>query len=296
MFFTADGFVRFPELGVEIEHLADGIEVFGIHISYYGILIACAMLFGLIITEYLAKKSGQNPELYLDFAITAIVAGILGARAVYVIQRWSYFKTAPGEIFSLSSGGLSFFGALLAAFFAAYLFCKRKKYDLWKLCDTAIIGVLFGQIIGRWGDFFNRDLLGTYSDGILAMQIEARDVDAEMLMLSRASLTGMDGVLQVHPVFLYEIIWNVVLFILLLVVNCRKKFSGQIFSIYLFGYGMIRFLTEFIRVDAARTRMPRTWFTWGHIASAAVMIAGIVLFVLHYLKYRKGVCSREKKH
>lgn len=285
MIITADGSVRFPELGLDIEHLTTGIELFGLHISFYGILIACAMLLGLLLTKYLAKKSGQNTELYLDFAIFAIVAGIAGARAAYVIQRWSYFKEAPKEILSLSGGGLSFFGALAAALLVAWLFCKRKKYDMRRLCDTAIVGVLLGQIVGRWGDFFNRDMLGTYSEGLLAMQVEARDVNAETLLLSRQALVGSDF-LQVHPVFLYEIIGNIILFALLLVFYRYKKFPGQVFYTYLLGYGAVRFFTEFFKADTVHLRLASLEINGGQLAAAVLMLIGAALLLHGFLKYR----------
>ncbi len=285
MVITADGSVRFPELGLDIEHLTTGIELFGLHISFYGILIACAMLFGLLLTKYLAKKSGQSMELYLDFAIFAIIAGIAGARAVYVLQRWSYFKEAPKEILSLSNGGLSFLGALLAAFLVAWLFCKRKKYELKKLCDTAIVGVLLGQIIGRWRDFFNRDMLGTYSEGLFAMQVEARDVNAETLLLSRQAFVGSDF-LQVHPVFLYEIIGNIVLFALLIILYQHKKFSGQVFYTYLLGYGLIRFVTEFFKADKVRLQVASFEINGGQLAAAVMMLVGAGFLIRGFIKYR----------
>lgn len=278
MWVVADGSVRFPELGLEIEHLADGIEIFGIHISFYGILIAFAMLVGLLLTEYIAKKSNQNAELYLDFAIFAILSGIVGARAGYVLFHWERFREVPEEILRLQNGGLSFFGGLFAGLFAAWLFCRRRKYEFLKLCDTAVAGVLAGQIIGRWGDFFNRDMIGTYSGGLLAMQVEAQDVDAELLSLSRASFIGQDTFLQVHPVFLYEILWNVALFVVLVVLFRYKKFSGEVFFTYLFGYGLVRFWTEFLRVD--KVRMVSVSISGGHIVAAAVMTAGL-FFLVH---------------
>lgn len=286
MVITADGSVRFPELGLDIEHLTTGIELFGLHISFYGILIACAMLLGLLLTKYLAKKSGQNTELYLDFAIFAIISGIVGARATYVIRQWSYYKEVPKEIFSLSGGGLSFLGALTAAFFVAWLFCKKKKCDLRKLCDTAIIGVLLGQIVGRWGDFFNRNMLGTYSEGLLSMQVEARDVNAETLLLSGQSLVGSD-LLQVHPVFLYEIIGNIVLFVLLLILYRYKKFPGQVFYTYLLGYGIIRFFTEFFKVDTVYLQLASFQINAAQLVAAVLMLVGAVLLLRGVLKYRR---------
>lgn len=293
MVFTADGSVRFPELGLDIEHLTTGIELFGLHISFYGMLIACAMLLGLLLTKYLAKKSGQSMELYLDFAIFAIIAGIAGARTAYVMQRWSYFKEAPKEILSLSNGGLSFLGALAAAFLVAWLFCKRKKYELKKLCDTAIAGVLLGQIVGRWGDFFNRDMLGTYSEGLLAMQVEAKDVDAETLLLSRQAFVGPDF-LQVHPVFLYEIIGNIVLFVFLLILYRYQKFSGEIFYTYLLGYGGIRFVTEFFKADTVRLQFVSFEINSGQLAAAAMMSAGAAFLVRGFLKYRSKEQAKPK--
>lgn len=241
--------IRFPKLGWEISNLPEYINLFGLKISFYGILIACAMLFGLLLTEHLAKRTKQNKEFYLDFAIRAIVAGIIGARTGYVVVRWSEYKNMAAQMFSLRNGGLSFFGAVIAVLIVAYFYCKRKKYSITELCDTMVPGVLLGQLIGRWGDFFNRDMLGSFSDGLLSMQIDVRDVDANLLLMEKAAVVEQNSYLQMHPVFLYEILWNLVLFAGILIYFKHRKFSGEIAYLYLFGYGLMRFLTEFIRLD-----------------------------------------------
>lgn len=291
MFFMSDGSVRFPQLGLEMEHLSKGIVIFGIHISFYGLLLACAMLLGLLLTEYLAKKSKQNPELYLEFAIFAIISGILGARLFYVIQHWTYYKQTPQEIFSLRSDGLSFFGGLLAGFFCACFFCKRKKYDVWRLCDTAVIGVLLGQIIGRWGDFFNRDIIGTPSDGFFAMQLETKDINAGLQKISLASMPGGEGIVQVHPIFLYEILWNMLLFVIVFIVHTKKSFRGQIFSLYLFGYGLIRFLTEFVRADAVTFELVGHKIRLGHLGGGLAVLTGMLLYLYFYLIHTEKIKS-----
>lgn len=275
--------IRFPKLGWEIGNLPEHINVFGIQISFYGILIACAMLCGLLVTEHLAKRTKQNSELYLDFAIRAIVAGIFGARTAYVIVHWAEYKQMPAQMFSLKNGGLSFFGAIIAVMLVAYFYCKRKKFSLMELCDTVAPGVLLGQIIGRFGDFFNRDLLGSYSNGPFAMQVNIRDVDAKMLMLQKASLVEQNTYLQMHPVFIYEIAWNLVLLLILMLRYKKRTFCGEIFYLYLFGYGLIRFLTEFIRLDAIH--LGDTWLTGGMVVALAIILYAVVAYIRTLLNF-----------
>jgi len=290
----ADGAVRFPGLKVGVEHLMEGIEIFGIHISFFGMLVALSLFLGLVIAEGLARKTEQNTEDYLDLGIRVIVGGVISARVTYIISHWSYYKFQPQEMFSLTQGGMSFLGALSAGLLISFVYCRKRKISWLKTCDTALIGVVAAQIIGRAGDFFSRSTLGTYSDGALAMQVAIEDVDMQPMVMSRASSKMFVGnFIQVHPVFLYEIILLLLLYAVMAVVHKKQKMNGLVLAFYLIGYGMIRFATEFIRLDSVRAI--------GGVLSlehlVALLIAGFGVWVLiDCLKRQRTELKNLPKH
>lgn len=129
------------------------------------------MVAGLLLARYLAKKSGQDPELYLDFLIYALIFAIIGARLYYVTFSWDQYKNDWTEIFNLRNGGLAIYGGVIGAVLTAIIYCKIKRYSLLELMDTAMPGLILGQAIGRWGNFFNQEAFGGYTDNIFAMRL-----------------------------------------------------------------------------------------------------------------------------
>ncbi len=277
MYLTVDGSVKFPGLGITFEHLIEGFNVFGFHISLSGILIAVALLVGLFLTEHLAKKTGQNPELYLDLAIYLVIAGIIGARIGYIITHWEVFSNGMENVFNISTG-MSFSGAIIAGLIVSLFYCKSRKYSWLKVCDTLTPGILFGQVLGVIGQFLERSVLGTYSDGIFAMQVDIEDVDMQLMKMSRSSSLVVQGdFLQVHPITLYELILFFILFIALIILFFKSKIKGIVIAIYLIMYGGIRFFTEFIRLDARKTIGGR--ISLEHIFSIGLILFGGLLLV-----------------
>ena len=277
MYLVANGPVKFPGLGITIEHLIEGFDVFGFHISLSGILIAVALLVGLFFTERLAKRTGQNPEIYLDLAIYLVISGVIGARVGYIITHWELFSSGMEHIFNISTG-MSFSGAVIAGLIVSFVYCKSRKYSWLKVCDTLVPGILFGQLIGVIGQFLERSVLGTYSDGILAMQVDIQDVDAHTMMMSRSSIGMIQGeFLQVHPITLYELILFFLLFIILIILFFKNRINGIVIAIYLIIYGGVRFFTEFIRLDARKTI--GGIISLEHIVSFVLILFGVLLLV-----------------
>ena len=273
---TTGGPVNFPGLGLNFDKLIEGFTVFGVHISLTGILIAAAMFLGLFITECLARKSGQNPEHYLDLAIRVVLAGIVGARTGYVLSHWQYFITDQGSVFDITDGGLSAAGAIIAGLIVSFLYCRQKKLSWLQVCDTALPGVLTGQVLATAGGFFGRKMLGTYSDGMFAMQVALQDVDAKALKLGRAAGPMVQGnFLQVHPVAIYETAILLVLLLLLLVLRKIKNFDGMVLVVYLIGYGGMVFAMEFIRLDSQK--IFESAFSVEHMVAAGVILMGILV-------------------
>ena len=244
--------IRFVHLGITIEHLKSSISVFGFRIAFYGIIIGIGMLAGIWIAQSDAKRRGQDPELYLDFALYAIICSIIGARIYYVIFEWDYYKENLLQIFNLRAGGLAIYGGVIAGAITMIVYTRVKKVSFFSMADTGVLGLVTGQIIGRWGNFFNCEAFGGYTDSLLAMRIRRSLVNDNMLnadVLSHKIVENGGEFIQVHPTFLYESCWNLCLLIFMLWFRKYKKYDGQMFWIYLLGYGTGRFWIESLRTD-----------------------------------------------
>ena len=244
--------IRFVHLGITIEHLKSSISVFGFRIAFYGIIIGIGMLAGIWIAQSDAKRRGQDPELYLDFALYAIICSIIGARIYYVIFEWDYYKENLLQIFNLRAGGLAIYGGVIAGAITMIVYTRVKKVSFFSMADTWVLGLVTGQIIGRWGNFFNCEAFGGYTDSLLAMRIRRSLVNDNMLnadVLSHKIVENGVEFIQVHPTFLYESCWNLCLLIFMLWFRKYKKYDGQMFWIYLLGYGTGRFWIESLRTD-----------------------------------------------
>lgn len=245
--------ISFVHLGITIEKLKNSIDVFGFRIAYYGIIIAIGMLLGMWVASVDAKRRGQNPDLYMDFAMYAIIFAILGARIYYVIFSWDLYKNDIWQIFNIRGGGLAIYGGVIGAVLTLFVYVKIKKESFLSMADTGVLGLITGQIVGRFGNFFNAEAFGSYTDNLFAMQIRKDIVGANMLggdVLSHlVQVQGVDYI-QVHPTFLYESMWNLMVLIFMLFYRKHKKFDGEIFFIYLLGYGLGRVWIEGLRTDS----------------------------------------------
>ena len=244
--------INFPHLHIYLNHVIKTISIGSFDIAMYGIIIACGMLAGLGVACRMAKKTGQDPDTYYDLALVAIICSLIGARIYYVVFRWDLYKDNLIDIFKIRQGGLAIYGGVIAAIITTFLFAKKKKLKFSLLCDTAGLGLITGQIIGRWGNFFNREAFGGYTDSFFAMQlpvsaVRTSDMTDELLAHTKI----IDGIeyISVHPTFLYESLWNLVLLIILIAYTKHKKFDGEIFLLYLLGYGVGRFWIESLRTD-----------------------------------------------
>lgn len=245
--------IYFPHLGIGVEHLGNSISVFGFRIAYYGIIIGIGMLMGVLIASFDYKRRGEKVEDIEDLALYSIIFAILGARAYYVIFEWDYYSQHLGEILNLRQGGLAIYGGILTGILCCILFCRRRKVKFFSIADSAVLGLLTGQSIGRWGNFFNAEAFGRYTDSLLAMRIKESIVNPNMLnenVLTHAIRLGDEMFIQVHPTFFYESVWNLCTLIFLLITGPKKKFTGQVFWEYLMFYGIGRFWIEGLRTDS----------------------------------------------
>ena len=244
--------IRFVHLGITINHLKSSISVFGFRIAFYGIIIGIGMLAGLWIAQSDAKRRGQDPDIYLDFALYGIIFAIIGARLYYVIFEWDYYKNNLLQIFNLRAGGLAIYGGVIAGTITMIVYTRMKKVSFFSMADTGVLGLVTGQIIGRWGNFFNCEAFGGYTDSLLAMRIRRALVNDNMLnadVLSHKIVENGVEYIQVHPTFFYESCWNLCLLLFMLWFRRYKKYDGQMLWIYLLGYGIGRFWIESLRTD-----------------------------------------------
>lgn len=241
--------IRFPNLGLEFNP-GKYINLPFIDIAYYGILVGIGMLAGFAITLYGAKRTKQNVDDYWDIVTYILISAIVGARIYYVIFQWEYYSQNLLEIFNLRQGGLAVYGGIILCAITLLIYTRKKNLNFWLMADTFAPGLVMGQIIGRWGNFFNREAFGGYTDGLFAMQIPVAESNGvTMELLEKAIEINGEPFIQVHPTFLYESLWNLMIFIILLLYRSHKKFDGEVFAVYAIGYGIGRAIIEVLRTD-----------------------------------------------
>ena len=280
--------IRFPHLGIEIASLGKGITIGGFTIAFYGMIIAFGMVMGYLMTAFQAKRTGQEPDLYLDLALWDIVFAVIGARIYYVIFTWDYYKDNLLQIFNTRGGGLAIYGGVIAGVITTIIFGKVRKQNFFQLLDTACIGLITGQIIGRWGNFCNREAFGGYTNGLFAMQLKQSDVAASNLthsVLKHAVEINGTRYIQVHPTFLYESLWNIGVLIILLLFTKHRKYNGQIFLIYLLGYGLGRVWIEGLRTD--QLIFFGTGVAVSQVLSGVLVVASAAILIYRFVKDRQ---------
>ena len=284
--------IAFPNIGIYIPHLPKGITIGGFTIAFYGMIIAVGMLSGLWLACHQAQRTGQKKEVYTDFAIYAIIFSLIGARLYYVAFSWENYKNDLLQIFNTRGGGMAIYGAVIAAILTAIIYCKVKKYNFFLLADTAVGGLVLGQIIGRYGNFFNREAFGEYTNSLFAMRLRVDQVNpANITELMRSHMTTIDGVqyIQVHPTFLYESLWNILVLVLILVFTTKKKFNGEIFLLYLVGYALGRVWIEGLRTD--QLQIGSTGIAVSQVLSGAIVVVGVVVWICVRRKLGKRILT-----
>lgn len=280
--------IRFPHLGIEIASLGKGITIGGFTIAFYGMIIAFGMVMGYLMTAFQAKRTGQEPDLYLDLALWDIVFAVIGARIYYVVFSWNYYKDNLLQIFNTRGGGLAIYGGVIAGVITTIIFGKVRKQNFFQLLDTACVGLITGQIIGRWGNFCNREAFGGYTNGLFAMQLKESDVASSNLTHAVLKhIVEIDGTryIQVHPTFLYESLWNVGVLIILLLFTKHRKYNGQIFLIYLLGYGLGRVWIEGLRTD--QLIFFGTGVAVSQVLSGVLVAVSAAILIYQYVKGRQ---------
>ena len=217
-----------------------------------------------------------------------MIFAIIGARAYYVIFSWDMYKDDLLSILNIRQGGLAIYGGVIAAVITVLIFARIKKLSAPLLMDTAGLGLVAGQMIGRWGNFFNREAFGEYTDSLLAMQLPVDAVrSSDITELMREHMETVDGVsyIQVHPTYLYESLWCMMVLIIMLLYRKHKKFDGEVFLVYLLGYGLGRVWIEGLRTD--QLLLPVVGLPVSQILAGVIVVVSTILIIYHRWKVTK---------
>ena len=288
--------ISFVNLGITIEHLRNSITIFGFRIAFYGIIIGIGMLAGMAVAFSDAKRRGQDPDMYLDFALYAIIFSIIGARLYYVIFEWDMYKDDLLQILNLRAGGLAIYGGVIGAVLTLLVFTRIKKVSFFSMADSGVLGLITGQIIGRWGNFFNCEAFGGYTDNLLAMRIKMSLVNPSMIsqeLLDRQIVENGTAYIQVHPTFLYESLWNLGVLLFMLWYRKRKRFDGEMLWLYFLGYGLGRVWIEGLRTD--QLKLPGTPLAVSQLLSAVLVVTAAGVIAYHRRKMRTQVGENNQK-
>jgi len=235
-------------------------EIFGVSIAWYGIIIAAAMFIGSMILLKVGKKYGYKENDLLDLILVVLPMAILFARIYYVVFEWDFYAANLKMIFAFREGGLAIHGGIIGGLLGGFIVCKVKKLNFGDLADMVALPLILGQAIGRWGNFINQEAHGGPTDlpwGIM-----------------------VDGV-KVHPTFLYESIWNLMIFAFLIITFKKRKFYGEHFVKYLMLYSVGRFFIEGLRTDSLMVGPFRT----AQLVSLILIVVG-GLFIAYVRKMK----------
>lgn len=280
------GDIAFPNLGIYLKDVPRSFSVFGFEIAFYGLIIGIGVLAGILMAAHQAKVTGQDPDTYWDFAIYAVIFSVIGARIYYVVFAWDYYKDNLLSVFNIRGGGMAIYGGVIAAFITLFVYCRIKKKNPFLMGDTAMAGLLLGQVIGRWGNFMNREVFGEYYNGLFSMQlpiaaVRARDISENIA----AHIPEGANYINVHPTFLYESVWNLAVMFLMLAYRKHKKFDGELCLFYLGGYGLGRFIIEGIRTDTLF--LPGTTIPVSQVLALLMLIFAVCMDVAVRVRLKK---------
>ncbi|MEG4117007.1 prolipoprotein diacylglyceryl transferase [Microcoleus sp. N9_B4] len=233
-------------------------------IRWYGLLIASAVLIGVSLSQYLAQKRRVNPELLGDLAIWLVLGAIPCARIYYVAFEWPQYAQRPEDILAIWKGGIAIHGAILGGTIAALIFAKIQRVSFWQLADLIAPSAILGQAIGRWGNFFNSEAFGSPTD-----------LPWKLYIPPNSRPPAYANFEYFHPTFLYESLWNLTVFGLLLTLFFRdlqgkiRLKTGALFLVYIAAYSSGRVWIEGLRTDSLMFGPLRT--------AQMVSLTGIVL-------------------
>lgn len=262
-------YISFPSFGLEFNIDPVLFEIGNLRVYWYGFLIVLGFAIGLILTRRNAKKFEIEYDEILELFIILIPIAIICARIYYIVFNLDYYLLHPGEMTSISSGGLAIYGGILGGIIWLFIFSKMKKINVLDLLDLIVLVLPLGQAIGRWGNFFNAEAYGSITDTFFKMGI----------------MEG-ENLIYVHPTFLYESFFCIIIFIFLNIRKNNIKFSGELTAYYLASYGIVRAIIESLRIDSLMLYNIKVSF-----------VLSIILFIIatSFLVYKKTTLNKNEK-
>lgn len=258
-----DSVITFPVLGDIALNPPSFITVFGKNIYFYGVIIALGFLLGLLYCTKSSRRFGIKEDDLYDAFLWLLPFSILGARLYYVLFKLDFYLAHPAEIFALREGGLAIYGGVIAGILVIFLVCRKKKIPLGAMLDLLVFGLLIGQILGRWGNFMNREAFGAQTE-----------------VFCRMGLTAPDGTtIYVHPTFLYESLWNFacLVFLHIFIRLGKRRYDGQCVLIYFLWYGIGRSWIEGLRTDSLY--IGSTDIRVSQVLSVALALAALIALI-----------------
>ena len=276
--------------GFEVSSVLAEFNLFGtpVTIRWYGAIIAFGFLLAVLWGGRMAYKWKMSLDKMIDVLIYGTFAAIIGARLYYVIFRWDYYSTHLGEIIQIWNGGLAIYGGIIGGIIAAFITCRFNKLNFFNLLDCAGMSLLIGQGIGRWGNFANQEAFGSNTTmpwGMISEKTTLYLVDHK----DELEALGMtvDPYSPVHPTFLYESLWCIGSFLILLVIYKKfRKFSGQLFLTYGVLYGTGRAIIEGFRTDSLY--IGDTTLRVSQVLSAVVALLFLAALIFMLIKTKKN--------
>ncbi|MCL2499900.1 MAG: prolipoprotein diacylglyceryl transferase [Defluviitaleaceae bacterium] len=290
--------IWFPNLGFYFERVPQYfLSIGGFDIYWYAVIIVTGIIAAAWLGIWWAGKIGQNTDHYFELLLVGLVFAFIGLRTYYVIFNWEIFRGRPWyEIaFDLRGGGLAIYGGIIGAALAGVYVSWRRRIPFGLLADVGAPSMLLGQTIGRFGNFFNAEAFGGYTDNLFAMRIRVdRAAYTTPELMQQSVVANGATYIQVHPTFFYEAAFNLVWMILLLIYRPRKKFDGEILYLYFLGYGIARFFIEGLRTD----QLPffGTGLAASQVVSVAFVIASLTALFIGHMRARKPAPVRRKRN
>ena len=258
--------ISFPFLNVKLEISNVAFEIFGVEIYWYAIIMISAILVAILISKLISGKFGITIDQILDLSLFAIPIAILSARIYFCLFNLDFYLKRPSQILNIRNGGLAIYGAIIGGIITAIIFCRKRKIDILDLTDFAAPCLAIGQAIGRWGNFVNVEAYGNQTQ-----------------IFCRMGIYEAGKYVEVHPTFLYESIATLLIFIVLIELQNKRMFKGQITLTYFFLYSIVRTLIEGLRIDSLMLGS----FRISQILSVFIFIISTILLIKFTLKYKK---------
>ena len=281
--------VYFDGLGIDFNLPSVAFTLFGHQFHWYGIIIAFGFALAVLYGGRGAYKWKMSLDGMTDVLLWGTIFGIVGARAYYVAFEWDYYAQHLSEIPAIWNGGIAIYGGIIGALLGAAIGCKIGKIDYLNLLDLGALGLLIGQGIGRWGNFFNQEAFGTNTTTALFRMWSPKIKDTLEASAETLSAKGMevDPALPVHPTFLYESVWCLLSFLILhIIVNKCRKFKGEIFMLYGVLYGAERMIVEGMRTDSLY--IGNTTLRVSQLLSMIIVVVALAFFIYFMIRTKKN--------